>query len=112
MKVINVSAYVMLLASYSGVTAASQTHWGYDVSEGPAIWGKLSPEYSLCETGRNQSPVNIREAMEAHTGQLQMSWAPVKQEIINNGHTVQINTTKGDTLFLDKHEFTLMQFHF
>ena len=31
--------------------------------DGPHVWGDLSPEYSTCATGVEQSPVNIQKAL-------------------------------------------------
>ena len=33
--------------------------WTYDGISGPAFWGLINPEWSLCNAGRKQSPVNI-----------------------------------------------------
>lgn len=101
-----------LLAGSFSVTAAEQTHWSYDGQEDPAHWGKLSPDFSLCETGKNQSPINIKGALETHHAQLQLAFQPGKQQIVNNGHTVQVNVSGGNTLVLDSSTFTLQQFHF
>ena len=38
-------------------------HWGYGDIDGPHVWGDLSPEYSTCATGAEQSPVNIQKAL-------------------------------------------------
>ncbi len=37
----------------------SQVHWGYEGSENPSHWAKLSPEFTTCETGHSQSPIDI-----------------------------------------------------
>ncbi len=34
-------------------------HWGYEGVEGPEHWAMLDPSYMECETGREQSPINI-----------------------------------------------------
>ncbi|MHA3349668.1 carbonic anhydrase [Yersinia enterocolitica] len=101
----------MLVASFSA-SAAEHAHWGYEGQEDPAHWGKLSPDFSLCETGKNQSPVNIHGALKTHHGQLELNFQQGKQQIVNNGHTIQINTSAGNTLKLDGDTFTLQQFHF
>lgn len=33
--------------------------WTYDGISGPAFWGLINPEWSLCNKGRRQSPVNL-----------------------------------------------------
>jgi carbonic anhydrase len=42
--------------------AAETPHWEYEGAAGPQSWGKLSPDYAMCEKGSNQSPINIQDA--------------------------------------------------
>jgi carbonic anhydrase len=35
--------------------------WGYTGAEAPAYWADLSPAYSVCRSGRQQSPIDIDE---------------------------------------------------
>ncbi|CAI1869673.1 carbonic anhydrase [Serratia fonticola] len=101
-----------LLAASFSIGAAEHAHWGYEGQEDPAHWGKLSPDFSLCETGKNQSPVNIQGALKTQHGKLELAFQPGKQQIVNNGHTIQVNVSEGNTLRLDNDTFTLQQFHF
>ncbi|MEQ9893271.1 carbonic anhydrase [Pectobacterium aroidearum] len=103
---------VLMLSACFPVLAADPVHWGYEGNGDPAHWGKLSPDFSLCETGKNQSPINIRQALNAQHDPLQLAFLPGTQQIINNGHTVQVNVGPGNTLELDNETFTLQQFHF
>ena len=41
------------------------SHWGYLGVEGPGHWAMLNPSYMVCETGRQQSPINIVMARQA-----------------------------------------------
>ncbi|MEQ9901708.1 carbonic anhydrase [Pectobacterium punjabense] len=102
---------LMLSASFFA-SAADPVHWGYEGDGDPAHWGKLSPDFSLCETGKNQSPINIRQALNAQHDPLQLAFQSGTQQIINNGHTIQVNVGPGNTLLLDNETFTLQQFHF
>ncbi|XP_037568986.1 carbonic anhydrase-related protein 10-like [Dermacentor silvarum] len=42
-----------------GVAANWDDWWTYEGISGPDFWGRLNPAWSLCSTGRRQSPVNI-----------------------------------------------------
>ncbi|XP_077559134.1 carbonic anhydrase-related protein 10-like [Haemaphysalis longicornis] len=58
------SALLHLLAlvavpSLPGVAANWDDWWTYEGISGPDFWGRLNPAWSLCSTGRRQSPVNI-----------------------------------------------------
>ncbi len=91
---------------------AEDSHWGYDGPGGPADWGKLAPEYGACGLGREQSPVDLSKAIPAMTGEPLLSWKPVALEVVNNGHTIQVNCENGGGLVLDGMAYDLVQFHF
>lgn len=103
---------VLLSISFSSFATERSPHWSYEGSEAPAHWGKLSPDFSLCETGKNQSPVNIQGVLKSNHGKLELAFQQGKQQIVNNGHTIQVNVSEGNTLRLDNDTFTLQQFHF
>ncbi|EPR2255290.1 carbonic anhydrase family protein (plasmid) [Citrobacter freundii] len=103
---------VLLSISFSSFATERSPHWSYEGSEDPAHWGKLSPDFSLCETGKNQSPVNIQGVLKSNHGKLELAFQQGKQQIVNNGHTIQVNVSEGNTLRLDNDTFTLQQFHF
>lgn len=88
-------------------------HWTYYGVEGPAHWGMLSPAYMTCEAGSRQSPIDIH--MPQHgAGQehLVFEYKPARVQLVNNGHTVQVNYEPGSTLRLNGTSYALRQFHF
>ncbi|MCG8710335.1 carbonic anhydrase family protein [Brenneria sp. 4F2] len=92
--------------------ASEHAHWSYEGQESPSHWGKLSPDFSLCDNGKNQSPIDIHGAMKtAHDG-LKLSYQTGTQHIVNNGHTIEVEVSSGNTLTIDNDTFTLQQFHF
>ena len=66
-------------------------HWAYEGAEGPSRWGSLAREYSLCGEGRVQSPIDITDASDASLFKLEFNYQAVPLQILNNGHTIQIN---------------------
>ncbi len=74
----------------------------------------LSKEYKTCQTGMNQSPINIDTTLTAHLSPLDTHYTDGPVTLINNGHTIQagLKTTTGDTVTIDGTPFTLQQFHF
>lgn len=97
----------------SCVPAFSQTQsWGYDKNNGPEQWGKLSTEYAVCAAGKNQSPIDIHDALKTRHEKIKFAFHPAKQQIVNNGHAIQVNVNEDDTLQLDHATYTLQQFHF
>jgi carbonic anhydrase len=93
--------------------AAETPHWAYEGAAGPQSWGKLSPDYAMCEKGSNQSPINIQDALHTSGHPLQPNYTARSSEtIINNGHTVQVNFGPGNSVVVDNTTFTLKQVHF
>jgi carbonic anhydrase len=97
----------------SGSTqAAHKAHWSYSGETGPAHWGSLAPEYALCATGLSQSPINIDAPSRRDLANISFNYQPSPVEIVNNGHTVQVNYAPGSFIELDGQRFDLAQFHF
>jgi len=87
-------------------------HWSYEGAEGPRKWGQLDPAYATCASGHTQSPINIRHAKVAELPPLNFQYDPAPLNIINNGHTIQVNYAPGSTLTVGEKTYTLKQFHF
>lgn len=100
------------LFSSSFASAHSPPHWSYSGDSAPEKWGKLSQDFSACERGHNQSPVDIRQTIKGELPPLSLTFHAKDKSIINNGHTLQLNVHDGDSLMLDGTEFKLQQFHF
>src|SRR6516225_2975962 len=87
-------------------------HWTYAGAEGPNDWGKLDPGFAACSNGHTQSPIDIKNAKKADLPPLKFDYNPVALNIIDNGHTIQINYAPGSTLTVGDKTYTLKQFHF
>ena len=86
--------------------------WGYDGDIGPAQWGDLSPAFAACKLGVSQSPIDLTSDTEAKPHDLDFRYTSSPLEIINNGHTIQVNYTPGNMLLSGGRQFALVQFHF
>lgn len=104
---------VLLALSIMPVTVFA-SHWSYEGEGSPEHWGTLSEENKTCQTGMNQSPINIDTTLTAHLSPLDVLYTVGPVTIINNGHTIQagLKTTTADTITIDGTPFTLQQFHF
>ena len=104
----------MLTAGCATTTQHSEhkSHWGYTGHEGPEYWGDLKPKYSTCATGVNQSPVNLTNFIESELPPLKMVYKSNADNIVNNGHTIQVNYQPGSILTVSGHDYELKQLHF
>jgi carbonic anhydrase len=103
---------VIVLLISSAAYAGQGTHWSYSGHQGPEHWGKLNHEFSACSEGKNQSPIDLTDFIEADLEPIEIHYEAGGQEIINNGHTIQVNFTAGSKISVAGHEFELKQYHF
>lgn len=89
-----------------------EAHWGYSGEAGPRNWGKLDAKYAACASGKNQSPIDLTNFVEADLKPIAFAYKAGTKEILNNGHTVQVNYAAGSSLAVNGHTFELKQFHF
>jgi carbonic anhydrase len=87
-------------------------HWSYAGDTGPGHWGDLESDYSVCKTGKHQSPIDIRKPERAGLPTLDFEYHDVPLTIVNNGHTIQVNYAPGSFVRIDGHRYQLVQFHF
>lgn len=100
----------MMLAG--GAQAAEGAAWSYDGENGPAKWGALAPENIACSMGKNQSPVDLKNLIDAKLQPIKFDYKAGGNKIVNNGHTIQVEYSAGSTITVEGTEFTLKQFHF
>jgi len=91
----------------------SDSSWSYLGATGPSHWGDLSAEYSTCKQGKNQSPININRSFDARLPSIKFDYSMlIPENIVNNGHSIQVNIRNGGLIKLDGKDFFLKQFHF
>ncbi|HEX9989835.1 MAG TPA: carbonic anhydrase family protein [Chloroflexia bacterium] len=92
--------------------AAQDVHWTYEGHEGPEHWGELSKDYAACSEGHEQSPINIPSSAPTNPFGILFNYMPSKLNVVNNGHTIQINYDAGSSIMVDGETYDLLQFHF
>jgi carbonic anhydrase len=112
-------ALVLLIAALvsapAGPRAQWKTPWSYEGANGPEHWGDLDPEYAVCNTGKEQSPIDIRNPRKVHLPAIRLEYKSGPLKIINNGYTaVRVNYApgNGNFLFVGDQRYELTQFHF
>ncbi len=109
----SITVLTMTLLVGSGLALAGHgPHWGYEGTEGPEHWGELAPDFTLCQQGKNQSPVDLSSAVDTQLSPIEFHYHADEADEVNNGHTIQINERPGNWITLDGQDYELKQFHF
>jgi carbonic anhydrase len=104
-------------ADYSHYVSPWKTPWDYEGPRGAEHWSTLDPAYAICNTGKEQSPIDIRDTEIAALPAIRFEYKsePVRY-VINNGYTIRINyhdaPGTGNFLIVGDKRYQLTQFHF
>ncbi|NRR30591.1 carbonic anhydrase family protein [Oxalobacteraceae bacterium] len=105
----------LLALAFTSASAAEKTaeapHWSYQGHAGASHWGDLQSDFATCKLGTEQSPIDIRGAVNADLPALGFQYVPSKAEVVNNGHTIQVNLAAGSTVKLASGDYQLLQWH-
>lgn len=108
-------------AESSKPPSARPAEWGYTGDLDPAHWAQLNPAYEACGAGVMQSPIDIPKASAKKAASFKFSYGSAKvtiahhehvEDIVDNGHTIQVTVEEGSTLTTAKDTYSLKQFHF
>lgn len=91
------------------------SHWSYEGETGPKSWGALKKEYKDCADGARQSPIDIvtDSIKDAESlDNLYFDYKDTDINIVNNGHTIQVNSDNTSYALFQGKKFKLLQFHF
>jgi len=87
--------------------------WDYVGEKGPDKWGALQPEFSACDSGKAQSPIDLVGENSAGLSAIKYHYNNTKNPVIkNNGHTIQIDYGPGSYAIIQEKKYNLLQFHF
>jgi carbonic anhydrase len=112
MKMRSVATGLLITVAFVAHAADDAPHWGYGGEHGPEKWGDMEPGFSACKLGKEQSPIDIRNAKKSPLPALDFKYTKSSAEVVNNGHTIQVNLVDGGVLNLDGVPYKLVQFHF
>jgi len=102
------------LAAIGSVHAADKgaAHWDYKGKAGTAHWGELAQDFSACKLGKAQSPIDIRHEKAGAPAPIGFGYTASTGDIVNTGHTVQVNLAQGGAAHLASGDYKLVQVHF
>jgi carbonic anhydrase len=112
-KVIALFTLIGFLSIGSSASEDHNTsHWNYS-EHGPACWGGFAQE---CQKGHLQSPIDIK----SKTSKVVKSLFDIRMnedvhttaDVVDNGHTIQVNVKNGGSIVIGNKTYKLLQFHF
>ena len=117
MWIIRTFAVVVLAGSLTAAAdepkkTEGEKHWSYVHGITPPKWGEVSP---TCATGTHQSPVALstKQAKAQSPEQaLEFSWSKSTGELVDTGHSDQVNLPPGSFITYGGTKYELQQFHF
>ncbi|MDA0990375.1 MAG: carbonic anhydrase [Verrucomicrobia bacterium] len=101
-----------ILLCGGGSSYGEGVHWTYSGDTGPEHWGELDESFEMCAKGKNQSPINLTDFIEADLPPIRFAYGAPARTILNNGHTIQVAFEAGNQMTIDGDDFRLLQFHF
>jgi len=87
-------------------------HWSYEGETGPAHWGALDKTFAACASGHAQSPIDIAGPAAGTLPAITFEYQPSRINVVNNGHTIQVNYDSGSAIVVGGVRYNLVQFHF
>ena len=87
-------------------------HFEYEGEDGPENWAELSEHYETCSSGKEQSPIDLTNATMTDLENISFNYAETAVNIINNGHTIQVQVIEGSQIVINGETYSLIQFHF
>jgi carbonic anhydrase len=92
--------------------STSDQRWGYSGEIGPEKWAGLSEEYQLCDSGRNQSPIDIQKTEETKLPGLSFNYGGSAGVLHRKPTSVELEMPAENVLEVGGQSFELKQFHF
>jgi carbonic anhydrase len=86
--------------------------WGYAGDTKPENWSKLSSDFQACKNGKEQSPVDLPDAVDLGSKDLAIAYQDSPLVLVNNGLTLRADYAPGSSITLDGQPYELIQFHF
>lgn len=114
----NTMIYILIVAAIALMLSESETKkqnaaWGYEGDLAPQNWASLDKEYKMCESGKHQSPLDIRgDILKAQLDEITFYDDARATTFSNNGHSLKVNFARGNLIDFQSKDYSLLQMHF
>ncbi|XLT48996.1 hypothetical protein HN873_041600 [Arachis hypogaea] len=111
------AALVLLSSPARSQEVEDETEFNYDENSdrGPSNWGNIKPEWRTCNTGRMQSPIDLKDKrlQVAKLGPLNLNYNPSNYNTLKNkGHSIQLEILDPtSSLQINGSRYILKQLH-
>lgn len=75
--------------------APGMPEWSYEGESGPDNWGRMRPEWRICEEGLRQSPIDLRDGIAVDLAPVQFDYRRTGFRIRDTGNTLQVEVGEG-----------------
>ncbi|KAI7749939.1 hypothetical protein M8C21_022936 [Ambrosia artemisiifolia] len=113
-----IALFIILCVPYAISQEVDDEHeFSYDVNSpvGPDHWGEIHSEWSMCNQGDLQSPIDLthkRVQTTSHLGRLDRDYKDGNATLINRGHDMMLRWTEGaGHITINGTEYQLNQLH-
>ena len=90
---------------------SSMPDWGYEGPGKPQDWGTLNPDYALCASGEQQSPIDITDYRHDGRSEVSFSYTGKATEMESHGRFAYMIFPPGNEITVDGHSYELKQAH-
>ena len=113
-KVVSTEDFVKTVETPAVETASTPAKWAwsYQGERGPEQWASLNPEYSMCSSGKAQSPVNLKWSAPLSPSPLKIMFRPTDAVVSNTGTTFRLEFTPQSQIIANGQEYILEKAEF
>lgn len=69
--------------------------WSYADPQGPLYWGKLRPEWAVCDSGKRQSPIELQSGLVVNLEPIEFDYRPSFFRVVDTGRLLRIQPGEG-----------------
>lgn len=101
----------LLACPVCAAAAPATVSWDYD-GDGAGASRDANPAFGKCGVGGQQSPIDLHDGIRGDLPAVIVKWQAAAFAVINNGHTLQLDSSTGSMVEVGSQRAELLQFHF